>query len=75
MHEAMLAEGEVPGCGVLLWFSVEDFEDTVANGTKLDKEPFFYEDGKQWEVWLSDPEGYRIVISRPSEYPMWVLGE
>lgn len=79
MHGALLAEGEVPGHGVLLWFSVEDFEEAVArfreNGTVLDREPFYNTLGKQWEVWLSDPDGYKIVISGPSEYPVRVLGE
>lgn len=78
-HDTLLESGETPGKGVLIWISVENFEESVKrlndNHTILDKEPFFNKLAKQWEVWLRDPDGYRIVLSGPSEYPIVELSE
>ncbi|MDO5089665.1 MAG: hypothetical protein Q4D53_07755 [Leptotrichiaceae bacterium] len=75
----MLEEGEFPGKGVLIWLRTENFETAVSllkkNQIPLDKKPFFNKLAKQWEVWFHDPDGYRIVLSGPSEYPIIELSE
>ena len=71
-HEALLRSDDSVGLGVLLWFSVVDFDVALDILIKLktvfDKKPFFNQYANQWEVWFSDLYGYRIVLSGPSEY-------
>ncbi len=78
-HGALLESGETPGKGVLIWLSIDNFDEAIErlrdNRVRLDKEPFFNKLAKQWEVWLRDPDGYRIVLSGPSEYPVIELSE
>lgn len=78
-HEALLESGETPGRGVLLWFAVDDFDAVVKRlerlQASLDKAPFFNPYARQWEVWLRDPDGYRIVLSGPSGYRIQALQE
>lgn len=73
-HEALVSEGQEVGHGVLIWLSVSDFEAVVQklqeNNVTLSKAPFFNPYGKQWEVWFRDPDGYQVVVSGPSEYPV-----
>jgi len=57
------------GNGLLLWFEVDDFDAAVARAEKLKAEvlrPRFHHVGaSQWECWLRDPEGYKVVLSSP----------
>ncbi|WP_249090814.1 hypothetical protein [Pasteurella multocida] len=62
---------------MLIWLRVEHFDELVerlgGNQVPFDKGPFFNQQAKQWEVWFKDPDGYRIVLSGPSEYPVLAL--
>jgi predicted enzyme related to lactoylglutathione lyase len=57
------------GNGLLLWFEVDDFKAAVARINELNPEilrpPFHHVGASQWECWLRDPEGYKVVISSP----------
>lgn len=62
------------GNGLLLWFEVDDFDDAVARADSL-KAPFIHRrlrnpltgpgGPNHWECWLSDPDGYTIVLASP----------
>ena len=57
------------GNGVLLWFATDDFDTLVARveATKaqvLDG-PLYNPNGRQQEIWLEGPEGYRVVVAGP----------
>jgi len=57
------------GNGVLLWFATDDFDALVArvhraNATILDG-PLYNASGRQHEIWLEGPEGYRVVVAGP----------
>jgi catechol 2,3-dioxygenase-like lactoylglutathione lyase family enzyme len=59
------------GNGVLLWFSTDDFDRALervggAEATVLDG-PLFNANAGQREIWLSGPEGYRVVVAGPRE--------
>lgn len=61
------------GNGVLLWFATDDFDALVARveasaAIVLDG-PLYNENGRQREVWLQGPEGYRVVVAGPREGP------
>lgn len=62
----------LPGNGVILWFSVPDFEEQLRRveslGAKLDREPSMNPFARQMEIWLHDPDGYQVVLAGPSEY-------
>ncbi len=62
------------GNGVLLWFEVEDFDAAVERSRELKAEIILPRhqnpaDGKggpnHWEIWLRDPDGYRVVLASP----------
>ena len=57
------------GNGLLLWFEVDDFDAAVARAAELNAEvlrpPFHHVGASQWECWLRDPEGYKVVLSSP----------
>ncbi len=58
-----------PGHGVLLWFTVEDFEAAVERARSLGAEVI--QDAHinpapiQWELWLRDLDGYVVVLAGP----------
>lgn len=57
------------GNGVLLWFATDDFDALVgrveeAKVTVLDG-PLYNPNGRQHEIWLEGPEGYRVVVAGP----------
>lgn len=57
------------GNGVLLWFATDDFEALVARvaaaqASVLDG-PLYNPNGRQREIWLEGPEGYRVVVASP----------
>lgn len=63
------------GNGVLLWFEVDDFDEAVRRSAEMKAEVFLPkhrnppppEEGgpNHWEIWLTDPDGYRVVLSSP----------
>ena len=63
-----------PGNGVLLWFEVEDFDSSLERIEKLGAEILLPRhrnppegDGgpNHWEIWLRDPDGYKVVLASP----------
>lgn len=56
------------GNGVLLWFEVDDFEAAVGRAIELKanilRPSELSEDGN-WECWLQDPNGYKLVLASP----------
>lgn len=59
------------GNGVLLWFATDDFDALVARveaakATVLEG-PLYNPNGRQHEVWIQGPEGYRVVVAGPRE--------
>jgi catechol 2,3-dioxygenase-like lactoylglutathione lyase family enzyme len=62
------------GNGVLLWFSIEDFDAAVARAGELKAQVILPRhcnppDGiggpNHWEIWLRDPDGYGVVLASP----------
>jgi catechol 2,3-dioxygenase-like lactoylglutathione lyase family enzyme len=62
------------GNGVLLWFELDDFDAAVARAEKLNADILMPRhrnppDGNggpnHWEVWLRDPDGYKVVLAGP----------
>lgn len=57
------------GNGVLLWFATDDFDVLVARvdkaGAKVLDGPLYNANGRQHEIWLEGPEGYRVVVAGP----------
>lgn len=55
------------GHGVLLWFQVSDFDDSVKRVTKLKakvlEEPHENPYAKHHEIWIEDPDGYIVVLA------------
>ncbi len=67
-HHGALAEPGVPvGNGVLVWFHVDDLDAVIeraaALGADLSDLPVDNPNAKQRELYLHDPDGYRVVIS------------
>lgn len=61
-----------PGNGVLLWFEVDDFDRAVTRAEALRAEVILPRhrnppqgDGgpNHWEMWLRDPDGYKVVLA------------
>jgi hypothetical protein len=72
-HHGPLADPAVPlGNGVLVWFEVADFEGAVARARSLDapieRDVHTNPNARQQELWLRDPDGYRVVVAGPSEW-------
>jgi catechol 2,3-dioxygenase-like lactoylglutathione lyase family enzyme len=72
-HHGPLASGEVPlGNGAVLWFEVADLDAAVQRARALEAEVerdvHVNPNAKQREIWLRDPDGYRVVLAGPSEY-------
>lgn len=62
------------GNGVLLWFQIDDFDAAVARANELGAEiirprhrnpPDGNGGPNHWELWLRDPNGYKIVLASP----------
>jgi catechol 2,3-dioxygenase-like lactoylglutathione lyase family enzyme len=63
------------GNGLLLWFEIDDFEAAVERSVEMGVEivkarhrnPPEEENGgpNHWELWLRDPDGYKVVIASP----------
>jgi catechol 2,3-dioxygenase-like lactoylglutathione lyase family enzyme len=60
------------GNGVLLWFELPDFQAAAARATEMrvavDKPAHLSENGN-YEFWLRDPDGYRVVLTSPLPSP------
>jgi catechol 2,3-dioxygenase-like lactoylglutathione lyase family enzyme len=63
-----------PGNGLLLWFEINDFEDACERAKSLGAEIILPRhrnppDGNggpnHWEIWLRDPDGYKVVLASP----------
>jgi catechol 2,3-dioxygenase-like lactoylglutathione lyase family enzyme len=63
------------GNGVLLWFEVQDFDAAVVRAVEMEvkillpkhRNPPSGETGgpNHWECWMSDPDGYVVVLASP----------
>jgi extradiol dioxygenase family protein len=62
------------GNGVLLWFELDDFDAAVARADDLKaavvmprhRNPADGNGGpNHWEIWLRDPDGYKVVLASP----------
>ena len=72
-HHGPLADPEQPfGNGFLVWFEVADFEAAVERarsaGARIEKDVHTNPNAHQQELWLRDPDGYRVVLAGPSDY-------
>lgn len=71
-HGALRDTNFPVGNGVLIWFAIKDFEAAVERihqlGATVDIEPVENPLARQMEVWLRDPDGYRVVLAGPSAY-------
>jgi catechol 2,3-dioxygenase-like lactoylglutathione lyase family enzyme len=62
-----------PGNGLLLWFEVDDFDAAVGRAQAMGAEVILPRhrnppgDGgpNHWEIWLRDPDGYKVVLASP----------
>lgn len=57
------------GHGILIWFEVADFDDSIKRarilGAEIIAEPSTNPNSDEREVWLRDPDGYTVVLSNP----------
>ena len=56
------------GNGVILWFELDDFDAALARAIALGAEiliPKRRDGPDHWQVWLRDPDGYKIVLASP----------
>jgi catechol 2,3-dioxygenase-like lactoylglutathione lyase family enzyme len=64
-------ENGTPGNGLLLFFRVDDFEQTLARGRALvprfEEEPRFNPNPQALEFSVRDPDGYYVTISALAE--------
>jgi catechol 2,3-dioxygenase-like lactoylglutathione lyase family enzyme len=72
-HHGPLADPQQPlGNGVLVWFEVADFEGAVARaraaGAAVERDVHENPNARQLELWLRDPDGYRVVLAGPSAW-------
>jgi len=68
-HHGPLGDPALPhGNGVLLWFELNDFDDAVARAEAMAVHvlrPRQFSENGNWELWLQDPDGYRVVLTSP----------
>lgn len=69
-HHGPMADAAVPlGNGVMLWFEVDDFDAAVARARELKAHVILdvhvNPAAQHRELWLSDPDGYKVVIAAP----------
>ncbi len=74
-HGPIADPGDKPyGNGLLLWFEVEDFDAMLARSQQMGVEVILPKhrnppDGNggpnHWELWLRDPDGYKVVVASP----------
>lgn len=63
-----------PGNGLLLWFEVDDIDAAIARVQVIGADVILPRhrnppDGEggpnHWEIWLRDPDGYKVVLASP----------
>jgi predicted enzyme related to lactoylglutathione lyase len=63
-----------PGNGVLLWFEVDDIDAAIARADSMGalvlmprhrNPPEGGGGPNHWEIWLRDPDGYKVVLASP----------
>jgi catechol 2,3-dioxygenase-like lactoylglutathione lyase family enzyme len=62
-----------PGNGLLLWFEIDDFDAAADRAAAMEAEVLLPRhrnppgDGgpNHWEIWLRDPDGYKVVLASP----------
>jgi catechol 2,3-dioxygenase-like lactoylglutathione lyase family enzyme len=68
-HGPIGDENLAHGNGVLLWFEIDDFDAAVARAREMQIEmkhpPHRNPRPNHWECWLSDPDGYSVVLASP----------
>ncbi len=74
-HHGRIGDPDIPpGNGVLLWFEIDDFELAAARAAALGADVILPRhmnppDGvggpNHWEIWLRDPDGYKVVLASP----------
>jgi catechol 2,3-dioxygenase-like lactoylglutathione lyase family enzyme len=75
-HHGRIGDPQIEphGNGVLLWFEIDDFDAAVARAEELKAEVILPRhrnppDGNggpnHWEIWLRDPDGYKVVLASP----------
>ncbi|MEM9466776.1 MAG: VOC family protein [Actinomycetota bacterium] len=72
-HHGPLADPDQPrGNGALVWFEVADFDAAVARataaGAPVERAVHENPNARQRELWIRDPDGYRVVLAGPSAY-------
>ncbi len=72
-HHGPLASPDIPlGNGVLLWFEVADFAAAVGRarelGATIEIDVRTNPNALQPEIWLRDPDGYRVVLAGESAW-------
>jgi predicted enzyme related to lactoylglutathione lyase len=56
------------GNGVLLWFELDDYEAAAQRAMEMQVKiirPGHLSENLNWEFWLSDPDGYVVVLTSP----------
>ena len=69
-HHGHLGDPKLPiGNGVMLWFEVDDFDDAVKRARELKARVVLdvhrNPNAQHRELWLSDPDGYTVVLASP----------
>jgi len=75
-HHGRIGDPDIAphGNGVLLWFEIDDFDAAIARAGELKAEVVLPRhrnppdgDGgpNHWEIWLRDPDGYKVVLASP----------
>lgn len=74
-HHGAIGDRNVPaGNGLLLWFEVDDIDKAIERAESLAAEVVLPRhrnppdgDGgpNHWEIWLRDPDGYKVVLASP----------
>ena len=72
-HHGPLASEDMPlGNGLLVWFEVADVGAAVERarrmGAQIERDVHTNPNARQQEIWLRDPDGYRVVVAGPSEW-------
>lgn len=67
-HHGAMAEPGVPlGNGIAVWFAVDDFDAAVERiaeaGAEIEFDAHLNPNAGQREIWLRDPDGYRVVLA------------
>ncbi|MEM9809379.1 MAG: VOC family protein [Cyanobacteria bacterium P01_D01_bin.56] len=70
-HEhSHLGDPSLPiGNGAILWFQTDQFDEIVAkvqtHDARVLEEPHINPNANHREIWLSDPDGYTVVVAGP----------